>query len=56
MSKMFLTMEEAAEQLGQSVEEVKQMVADGKLQEFKQVGEVMIKADQLQIISDSPVI
>ena len=54
MSKMFLTMEEAAEQLGQSVEEVKQMVADGKLQEFKQDGEVMIKADQLQIISDTP--
>ena len=54
MSKMFLTMEEAAEQSGQSVDEIKQMVADGKLQEFKQDGEVMIKADQLQIISESP--
>ena len=41
MSKMFLTMEEAAEQLGQSVDEIKQMVADGKLQEFKQDGEVL---------------
>ena len=56
MSKMFLTMEEAAEQLGQSVDEIKQMVADGKLQEFKQDGEVMIKADQLQILSEAPAI
>ncbi len=54
MSKMFLTMEEAAEQLGQSVDDVKQMIQDGKLQEFKQEGEVMIKADQLQIILDAP--
>ena len=56
MSKMFLTMEEAAAKLGQSVDEIKQMVADGKLQEFKQDGEVMIKADQLQILSESPAI
>lgn len=56
MSKMFLTMEEAASEMGQSVDEIKQMVADGKLQEFKQDGEVMIKADQLQILMDSPAI
>ena len=54
MSKMFLTVEEAAEQLGQSVDDVKQMIQDGKLQEFKQDGQVMVKADQLQIIQDSP--
>ena len=37
-----------------TIENVKQMIQDGKLQEFKQEGEVMIKADQLQIILDAP--
>ena len=49
-------MEEAAQEMGQSVDEIKQMVADGKLQEFKQDGEVMIKSDQLQILMESPAI
>jgi hypothetical protein len=50
MSKMFLTMEEAAEQIGKSVDDVKKMIAEGKLQEFKQNDEVMVKSDQLALV------
>jgi hypothetical protein len=52
MSKMFLTMEEAAEQIGKSVDDVKKMIEEGKLQEFKQNDEVMIKSDQLALVAD----
>ena len=50
MSKMFLTMEEAAEQIGKSVDDVKKMISEGKLQEFKQNDEIMIKSDQLALV------
>ena len=52
MSKMFLTMEEAAEEIGKSVDDVKKMIEEGKLQEFKQNDEIMIKSDQLALVSD----
>jgi len=52
MSKMFLTMEEAAEQIGKSVDDVKKMIEEGKLQEFKQNDEIMIKSDQLALVAD----
>ena len=52
MSKMFLTMEEAAEEIGMSVDDVKKMIEEGKLQEFKQNDEVMIKSDQLALAAD----
>ena len=47
---MFLTMEEAAEQIGKSVDDVKKMISEGKLQEFKQNDEIMIKSDQLALV------
>jgi hypothetical protein len=43
-------MEEAAEQIGKSVDDVKKMIAEGKLQEFKQNDEVMVKSDQLALV------
>ena len=52
MSKMFLTMEEAAEEIGKSVDDVKKMIEEGKLQEFKQNDEIMIKSDQLALLTD----
>ena len=52
MSKMFLTMEEAAEEIGKSVDDVKKMIEEGKLQEFKQNDEIMIKSDQLALLAD----
>lgn len=52
MSKMFLTMEEAAEQIGKSVDDVKKMISDGKLQEFKQNDEIMIKSEQLALVAE----
>jgi hypothetical protein len=45
-------MEEAAEQIGKSVDDVKKMIEEGKLQEFKQNDEVMIKSDQLALVAD----
>jgi len=47
---MFLTKEEAAEKLGCSVDEITQMISDGKLQEFKQGETMMVKSDQLDLI------
>lgn len=54
MSKMFLTKSEAAEKLGTSVEEIQQMIADGKLQEFKQGEEMMVKSDQVDLLANAP--
>ena len=51
MSKMFLTFEEAAERLGKSVEEVQQLISAGKLQEFKQDDQVMVKSEQVELIA-----
>ena len=48
---MFLTMEEAASKLGCSVDEVSQMISDGKLQEFKQGDEMMVKSDQIDLVA-----
>lgn len=50
MHKMFLTMEEAAERIGGSVDDIKKMISDGKLQEFKQGDEMMVKSDQIDLL------
>jgi excisionase family DNA binding protein len=47
MAKMFYTLEEAAQTLGVSEDEVKQMVEDGKLQQFRDRDQVMFKRDQV---------
>ena len=51
MSKMFLTIEEASERLGKSVEDVQQLINDGSLQEFKQDDQSMVKSDQVELIA-----
>jgi len=47
MAKMFYSMEEAAEQLGVSTDDLKQMAEDGKLQQFRDRDKVMFKREQV---------
>ncbi len=51
MSKIFLTIQEASERLGKSVEEVNQLISEGKLQEFKQDDQMMVKSDQVELVA-----
>ena len=47
MAKMFYTTEEAAGRLGISVDQLKQMITDNKLREFRDGARVMFKVDQV---------
>lgn len=51
MAKMFYTLEEAAEKLGRSAEEVKGLVKSGQLQEFRDRDRLMFKRDQVDLLS-----
>ncbi|HTW95661.1 MAG TPA: helix-turn-helix domain-containing protein [Tepidisphaeraceae bacterium] len=48
MAKMFYTLDEAKTTLGKSEDEVKQLVRDGKLREFRDGPRLMFKADQVE--------
>lgn len=54
MAKMFYTQEEAAKQLGKSVDDLKQMVRDGRLREFMDNGPVYRVEDINKMSSASP--
>ncbi len=47
MAKMFYSIEETAEKLGVSVEEIAEMAASGKLQQFRDRDKIMFKVDQV---------
>jgi len=47
MAKMFYTIDEAAEKLGKSSEQIKEMASEGKLQQFRDRDNVMFKVDQV---------
>jgi len=47
MAKMFYNIEEAAGKIGVSADEIKQMVKDGKLQQFRDRDKLMFKVDQI---------
>ncbi len=51
MAKMFYTTDEAAQKLGISGDQLKQLVADNKLREFRDGARVMFKVDQVDKIS-----
>ena len=51
MAKMFYTLEEAAERLGKSEDEVKAMAESGELQQFRDRDQVMFKVDQIDSMS-----
>jgi len=48
MAKMFYTLDEAKTTLGKSEDEVKQLVREGKLREFRDGPRLMFKADQVE--------
>ena len=51
MAKLFYTLEEAAEKLGKSEEEVKGFIDSGQLQEFRDRDRVMLKVEQVDLLA-----
>jgi excisionase family DNA binding protein len=50
MAKMFYTIEEAAERLGKSADEVQKMADSGQLQEFRDGDRLMFKKEQVDLL------
>lgn len=53
MAKLFYTLDEAAAKLGQTPEEVRQMAASGRIQEFRDRDKLMFKVDQIDLLAAS---
>ncbi len=53
MAKMFYTLEEVAEKLGKSTDDVRQMAAEGQLQQFRDRDKLMFKRDQVDALAES---
>ncbi|MBM4109599.1 MAG: helix-turn-helix domain-containing protein [Phycisphaerae bacterium] len=51
MAKMFYTLDEAAQKLGVSADQVKQMVSRGQLQEFRDREKLMFKVEQVDLLA-----
>lgn len=51
MAKMFYTIDEAAEKLGKSADEVQQMADSGQLQEFRDGDRLMFKKEQVDLLA-----
>lgn len=52
MAKMFYSLEEAAERLNKSTEEVEQLVQSGKIQEFRDRDRLVFKKDQVDMLAE----
>jgi excisionase family DNA binding protein len=51
MAKMFYSLEEAAQKLGATEDQVKQMAGSGKLQQFRDRDKLMFKRDQVDALA-----
>lgn len=51
MAKMFYSIEEAAQRLGKSVDDVQRMASSGQLQEFKDREKLMFKREQVDLLA-----
>lgn len=51
MAKMFYSLEEAAEKLGKSTDQVREMASKGQLQEFRDRDRLMFKREQVDLLS-----
>ena len=51
MAKMFYSIEEAAQRLGKTPDQVKEMATSGQLQEFKDRDKLMFKREQVDLLS-----
>ena len=54
MAKPFDSMEEVTVRLAKSVDEVKALVRDGKLREFRDAGKVFFKAEDVDKLAGGP--
>lgn len=55
MAKMFYSLEEAAEKLGKSTDEVRGLVENGQLQEFRDRDRLMFKREQVDLLAGDSV-
>lgn len=53
MAKMFYSLEEAAEKLGMDEQQVKDLAAEGKIQQFRDRDKLMFKRDQVDQMADT---
>jgi len=53
MAKMFYTVDEAAEKLGKSVDEVHELAKSGQIQEFRDQDKLMFKVEQIDLLGHS---
>ena len=53
MAKMFYTLEETADALGVSVDKVKELASEGRLQQFRDRDKLMFKRDQVDVMISS---
>jgi excisionase family DNA binding protein len=51
MDKLFYTLEEAAERLGRSAEDVRQMASSGQLEQFRDRDKLMFKKQQVDLLA-----
>lgn len=51
MAKMFYTLDEAAERLGKSADDVKKMASSGQIQEFRDRDRLMFKVEQIDLLA-----
>jgi len=51
MAKMFYTLEETAQKLGKSEDEVKEMAKSGQIQEFRDRDKLMFKVEQVDLLA-----
>ena len=51
MAKMFYTLDEAADRLKKSADEVKKMASSGQIQEFRDRDRLMFKVEQIDLLS-----
>jgi hypothetical protein len=52
MAEMFYSLEQVMEKLGRNADEVKSLVQQGKLREFRDGGNVLFKSDQVDALAD----
>lgn len=53
MAKLFYTLEETAEKLGKSTAEIQKLIDSGQLQEFRDRDQIMLKVDQVNLLTSS---
>ena len=53
MAKLFYTLEEAADKLGRSTAEIQKLIDSGQLQEFRDRDQIMLKVDQVNLLTSA---